>query len=291
MTGFLQARRVSFTRSASDGHIRYKLNASPDLPEGWRDGSTVAIGRAKEADDSDSLHLGHPLVQAAVEEARAATANSVRVAWKVGKGAPAQLKLSKGKRGRLALNRVRYDRFERVDRLIPAAVMEGSETPLDEQCARWLLERTPHDRQNYETDTAPPLDMDAAIEDAIDAMIFQDQAEVTAYEQQRFERNLEQIDRYVEDQLLVLKRRLNVESESLRVAEQRRDAALGSEARTQAEERIRKLQTEIDRIEAEMQRLENRDDQNYEKWRERAHQRRYRPPEITRLLDVEFVLE
>ncbi len=287
MIGFLGAIGVSYRRAASEGHIRYELNSSPDLPEGWRDGGSVVIGRAKDVDDWDPLHLGHPLVQAAVEEARKATGNSLRVAWKVGKAAPAELKLSKGKRGRLALRRVRYDGFERVDRLIASAVMEGSEAPLDQDCARWLLEQTPHDRE----DKAPLLNMDAELEDAIDAMVFHDQAEVTAYEQQRFERNLEQIDRYVEDQLLVLKRRLNVESGALRAAEARRDAALGSEARTQAEERLRKVQAEIDQIEAEMQRLENRDDPNYEKWRERAHERRYRPPEITRLLDVEFVLE
>lgn len=287
MTAFLRARGVSYRRTSSDGHIRYKLSVSPDLPEGWRDGGTVVIGRVKDLDDSDPLHLGHPLVRAAVEEARMATTQRLRVAWKIGKTAPAQLKSSKGKRGRLVLSRVRYDGFETVDRLIATAVLQGDESPLEDGSAQWLLEQPPIDLEDWAT----PLNLDAEIEDAIDARVFQDQAEVTAYEQQRFERSLEQIDRYVEDQLLVLKRRLHAESDALRDAEARRDAALGSEARTQAEERMRKIQSEIDRIEAEMERLENRDDEKYERWRERAHERRYRPPEITRLLDVEFVLE
>ena len=79
--------------------------------------------------------------------------------------------------------------------------------------------------------------------------------------------------------------------EAMSAAEARRDAALGSEARTQAEERMRAIQSEIDKTEAEIRRLEDREDQKYREWRDRAHERRYRPPEMARLLDVEFVLE
>ena len=102
---------------------------------------------------------------------------------------------------------------------------------------------------------------------------------------------MEQIDRYVEDQLLVLRRRLSVNAAELQAAQDRRDAAMGSEARDQAELRIRRVQGEIETREAEMARLENREDPAFEKWRERAHQRRYRPPDIVRILDVEFILE
>ena len=103
--------------------------------------------------------------------------------------------------------------------------------------------------------------------------------------------SLEQIERYVEDQLLVLRRRLAAQTESLSVAEQQRDAAMGSEARDEAEKRIRGVQKKIEGLEAEIQRLEKRDDADYGQWRDRAHQRRYRPPEVARILDVEFVLE
>jgi hypothetical protein len=51
------------------------------------------------------------------------------------------------------------------------------------------------------------------------------------------------------------------------------------------------IQSEIDKTEAEIRRLEDREDQKYREWRDRAHERRYRPPELARLLDVEFVLE
>jgi hypothetical protein len=122
-------------------------------------------------------------------------------------------------------------------------------------------------------------------------MVFRDQAEVSAREQELFDRSIEQIERSVEDQLVLTRRRLSVQQTSLRTAEDRRDAALGSEARGDAERRIGAVQKEIDELEAEIQRLEKRDDTEYARWRERAHQRRYRKPEVTRILDVEFVLE
>ena len=129
------------------------------------------------------------------------------------------------------------------------------------------------------------------IDDAIEEIVFADQAEVAGEEQRRFERGIEQIERYVEDQLLVLRRRLTSAVDSLRAAEEKRDAALGADARSQAEQRTHKIQAEIDTIETELRRLGNRDDADYERWREHVHQQRYRPPEVTRLFSVEFILE
>ena len=192
----------------------------------------------------------------------------------------------KGRRGRLAFSRIRYDGFERVDRLITTAVMESG-TVLEDECAVWLLEQSPEDREpGAAADT-----LEADLEDALEASTFRDQTEVAVYEQQRFERSIEQIDRYVEDQLMVLKKRRHEQIEAMSAAEARRDAALGSEARTRAEERIGAIQREIDEIQADIQRLEGREDQKYLEWRDRAYDRRYRPPETARLLDVEFILE
>lgn len=283
---FLRARGVPFRRTASGGYIRYRLSASEELPDGWKQGGTAVIGRARDIADGDPLHIGHPLIQAAVEEARAATDRRLSVAWKVGKGAPETLTGLKGRRGRLAFSRIRYDGFERVDRLVTTAVMEYG-TVLEDEFAAWLLEQPPEDREPG----AAAHTLEADLDDAIEASIFRDQTEVAAYEQQRFERSIEQIDRYVEDQLMVLKKRRHEQMEVMSAAEARRDAALGSEARTQAEERMGAVQSEIDKTEAEIRRLEDREDQKYREWRDRAHERRYRPPELARLLDVEFVLE
>jgi ABC-type phosphate transport system auxiliary subunit len=113
---------------------------------------------------------------------------------------------------------------------------------------------------------------------------------VAADEQVRFERTLEQVERFVDDQLLVLRRRREELDERLRHARTRRDAALGAEARSQAEAELGRLQAELDEADSEIARLAARRDPEYEKWRDHAHRRRYLAPSAERILDVEFVL-
>ncbi len=286
LEGYLRAQRIPYERAADAGHIRYRIGVSPQLPAGFETGGAVIAGRSTE-DEADALHPGHPLVQAAVEEARAASEKRFRVSWKLSKTAPPEIVAAKGKRGRLALTRVRYEGFERVDRLIPTVLLEDGAAPLDGDCARWLLDQTPRDNTRFE----PLTGIDGNLEDAIEEMIFLDQAEVSAQEQQRFERSTEQVERYMEDRLLVLRRRLADETKALDAVEDRRDAALGSEARDEAERRIGAVQKRIGELDADIERIERRDDASYEQVRERAHQRRYHPPAVTRILDVDFVLE
>src|ERR1700728_826688 len=118
IAGFLSACRIPQRRLSDDGHVRVEFSGSPLLPTGFETGGVVVVGRTQDPEDADPLHPGHPLVQAAVEEARAATQKRFRVAWNAGEGAPPRLTSSKGKGGRLVLSRVRYEGFERVDRLI-----------------------------------------------------------------------------------------------------------------------------------------------------------------------------
>jgi hypothetical protein len=251
------------------------------------EGGIVAIGDAKDLDEADPLHLGHPLVYAAVDEARVATETQAPVAWILDRSATAALTAHKGARGRLILSRIRYDGFERVDRLIAIAIFEGESSPLDIDSARWLLNHEPHDRPEVRGTTAG----NETVDDLIEELVFTDQAEVAGHEQPPFERNLEQIERYVEDQLMVLRRRLNVSNGAFRVAEDRRAAAMGSAARSQAETRVRSIQEEIDSMKAEVDRLEVRDDAEYQRWHQHVLDRRSKPPQVTRILDVEFVLE
>lgn len=287
ITGFLLTLGVKYRRVAENGNIRFELSACERLPDGWRDGGVIAIGEATSLEDADRLHLGHPLVQAAVAEARDATLIASPVAWVLDTSSPRDLIVHKGKRGRLVLIRIRYEGFERVDRLIPIAVMEGESSPLAIDSARWLLDRKPHDRPEL-----PHREANAAqVDDLIEEQAFTDQIEVSAEEQGPFDRNIEQIEQYVEDQLMVLRRRLNTAREALRGAQDRRESALGADIRNNAEARVRTIQEEIDTIEVEVSRLETRDDAEYHRWRQRVQDRRDRPPQITRILDVEFVLE
>lgn len=283
--GFLQAQQIPYRRVPGNGHVRYEIAESPRLPAGFG-GGVVVTGRSKDLGEAGSLHPSHPLVHAAVEEARAATQQRLSVTWKAGVRAPLALRSCKGKRGRLVVSRVRYDGFERVDRLVPTLLVEGGDAPLDPECARWLLEQSPRDAAANGTAVS-----DIEIDDAVEEAVFLDQAEVSGQEQQLFDRRMEQIERYVEDQLLVLRRRLAAEYKALRAAEDRRESALGSQQRDEADQRIGAIQKQIDGLESEIRRLEIRDDAGYGQWRDRAHERRYRPPEVTRILDVEFVLE
>jgi hypothetical protein len=270
-----------------DGIIRFELWPSDRLPDGWREGGTAAIGEARNLADAEPLHLGHTLVQAAVAEARDATANGLRVAWALDDSAPRELVDHKGKRGRLVLVRIRYDGFERVDRLVTTAVIQGEVSPLPIDSAQWLLDHAPHDRPELST-----LYFESGmVEDLLEELVFADQVEVAGDEQRPFERKLEQIERYVEDQLLVLRRRLGVARQSLRAAEDRREAALGADSRSQAELRVRAIQEEIDDIEGDVARLEARDDAEYQRWHQQVQTRRERPPEVNKILDVEFILE
>jgi hypothetical protein len=209
------------------------------------------------------------------------------VTWTVDSTAPAQLALHKGARGRLVLTRIRYEGFERVDRLVPIVVLEEGSGPLDCECGEWLLQHPPQDRRAFK----PPIQLNDALEDAIEELVFADQAAVASHEQPHFERSMEQIERYLDDQVMVLRRRLSVANDAMSTAVEQRNSALGSEVRSVAEDRVRKLQAEIEGLETQVERLQSRDDPEYERWRAHAHERRYRPPETTRILDVEFILK
>jgi hypothetical protein len=287
ISGFLQAIEVQHRRVSVDGRIHFEISPSTRLPEDWREGGRVTIGHVKDLEEADPLHLGHPLVSAAVAEARQATTARFSVSWTLDDSAPSSLKLYRGKRGGLVLLRLRYDGFERFDRLIPVGVLDGDSIPLDEACTSWLLDHRPQDCDEL----TPLMGLDELLQDAIDEIVFLEQEQVGVPEQQRFERNLEQIESFVEDQLLVLRRRLTAAQATLRSSEDQRDRALGSDARTEAERKVRNTQTQIDELEAQIERLENRSDREYEKWRELAHTRRFRAPEITRILEVEFTIE
>lgn len=286
IAGYLGACQIPYRRSSGNGNVIFELSPSPHLPDGWHEGGTVIVGQARDRENADVIHLGHPLVKAAVDEARAATQRRFSVAWTV-KDAPEELRRLKGRRGRMVVSRVRYEGFERADRLVPTVVLEGELAPLATNTVYWLFDHRPEDREEL----APVPEIESELDDVVEERLFLEQAEAVTHEQQQFERSMEQIESYIEDQLLVLRRRLSWATAALRAAEDKRDSAYGSEARSQADERVRKVQEEMDQLQAEIERLQNRNDAEYEKWRERIHSRRYREPHTIRILDVEFVLE
>ncbi len=230
-----------------------------------------------------SLHLGHPLVAAAVAHARALPAAALRV--RVDASSPAIAPL-RGRRGRLRLVRVAHRGVERAEELLPVVVLEGDDAPLDVEVARAVLLAPMADAAS-----APPSAVtDAVLDDAVDELLFDLTGHASRVEQPRFERTLEQIERFITDRVLLLERRLDAATARLARAQDARDGALGADQRNAAERARVKAQEEIDALDAQRRALRAGDDERYLQWRRHAEERRYHPPEIHRLVDAELEL-
>jgi len=275
VTDYLDACTIPYRREGELLHV----SASARLPEALAGGVTVAIGPSPE---HRSLHLAHPLVVAAVEDARKILPlPAARVRSSPGWAA------ERGKRGRMRLCKIAIDGFEKVEQLMPVVVLEDGDRLAVELVPR-LLEG------ELEPIAQLPLSAavsDDALQDAQDEVLFDLQASLEVAEQQRFERALRQAERFIEDRLLVHKARRSRLQERIREADQRYAAATGAEARSEVQAVLTKLQVELDEVEGATERLTQRDDATYRAYHEHIHQRRYAPPRVTALFDLELVFE
>ncbi len=322
LSSYLAAADIPFERTRHESFVRFAIPECPRLPAALAGGITVAVGDPRgaggdsgpgETELGDVLYLGHPLLEAAVAEAREATRRQAASREPAYRDAPyepfrVELRLAddeegatealapwRGRRGRLVALKVRYQGFEPVERLIPVAVMEASGEVLPAETAEALLAVDPIDLEvapeARKRNTWEPLDLDEEdMEDAIEELLFVDQHAVAADEQPRFDRSIAQLERSIDDRVMVQRRQLGSVEKNLKAALRKRDQAMGAEARTAAESQTETLQEEADGLEAEIRRLEERDDPDYQKWHRRAHRRRYAAPTVERILDVDFVL-
>ncbi len=284
VTGYLDAAGASYERSEEADRVVLAVKPSSVLPEGLRDGMRVVAGHSRDLEDAEPLHLSHGLVREAVDEARRASDATRTVRFRE---LPAALEEYRGRRGRLILTKITYSGFECVDHLRLIALVEDVDALLDDEDTEALLKLPMED--------APPLAEPLAVteedvEEAVDEVVFLDQTRVTEQEQERFERMIEQIERYVDDQVLVMRRERKGVEAQLEKARKKREAAVGADARNRAEAELERLQARLDELDAEIARLQARDDEEYEKWRRVAHERRYVAPTVERLFDVEVVL-
>ena len=279
--GYLQAEQIPYELSPLPGAELLRVAASPALGEALREGIGAAIGPSKE---HCSLHLGHPLVLAAVAQARAAVAPfSARVS--LAPEAPAELLARTGKRGRLRLTKLSFDGFEQEELLVPVAVFEDGAV-LPPALAVQLLRSTLREGGPAVTSVA-----EEALADAVDEELFSIQSLVDEGEQVRFARASQQAESYVEDRLLVLKRGRKGLLERLEAGQQRQAGAVGAEARTEAERLLLGIQTSIDEVEGRIDRLDRRDDATFRDYRAHIHRRRYAPPRVQKLFDIDLVIE
>jgi hypothetical protein len=131
---------------------------------------------------------------------------------------------------------------------------------------------------------------DDELQDATDEVLFSTQAEVDVSEDSRFQRAVQQADRFIDDRLLVLRRRRQTLEKKAADARLRRDGAAGSDARTSADKAILAIETTLLEVEAAISQLENRDDETFQRYRDHIHRRRYTPPRAELMFDLDLEL-
>ena len=287
LLSYLDSIGIAYRRDPGDGYTDLRIAASGELPDGLQEGVTVTIGYREKPKDADPIHLGHPLIKAALKEAQEATEKLFHIRVRTPED-DEELRRFRGHAGRLVLAKVCYDGFEPTERMLPTLVLRGALEPLALGMAARLLE--------CPIDDLPPLTdscsvPDEVMEDAFDQLIFATTDDVTRKEEQRFEGALTQLERFVEDRLLLLHRQREAVASKLSSAQLGLAQAVGSEQRTKVERQIHKLGARSEELESKIGLLETRDDEIYQQFREQTHKRRYASPRVERLLEAELSIE
>ncbi len=218
-------------------------------------------------------------MQGAIAQARTWPGGSV--ALELPKSAPPDLSALNGKAGVICVTLVDYSGFEPVQRLVAAAVVDGA--PIDPSIAARLIRLSASESQTLHSEVDPQL-----IDDAVDEAVFVDQREVEKGEQRHFEKAIGQLERFVEDKILICRRERTGITEKLTSAYERRNEVVGSSARERVESEIGRLSTRDEELQQRIAHLESREDEVYKKWRNEYHELRYRTPAVTRLFQATF---
>ena len=275
LAAYLDAEEVPWGEGERAGRTAVHYGASPKLPKPLQSGGTVVIGGSRDLTGADPLHVGHPLIDAAVRSARDQCAGEYRVRFCLQPSAPAALRKHRGSRGRLALTRIRYDGFEPEERLCATAVFEDAEVLRPAEAALELLRQPCEDGAEF----AQPLAVSAAhLDEVVDEELFEEQGRVADLNQQGFEQAINQLDQYLADRTLVLQRAKRQQSQRLAAAERRRDQSMGADSRANATKRVQQLEAEVEKAERQLAALASHEDETYQKWKQHAHQRRYAAP-------------
>jgi hypothetical protein len=278
--GYLKASAVGFRRSSAAGRVVFDIVPGAPLPAGAGDGRRFATGDARGLTDAESLNLVHPLVRAAIAQARTWSGDG-SLTLQLPLGCSPELAALAGKTGVMCVVLVDYDGFEPVQRLVAGAVVGGA--PIEPSLAAKIMHLPATDR--------PALKVEGEaqwLEDAVDEAVFVDQRLVEEGEQKHFEQAIGQLERFVEDKILVCRRERTSIAEKLRAARARRDEIVGSSARERVEAEILRLATIDESLERRISALESREDEVYRKWRDEYHELRYQAPKVTRLFQAVF---
>ena len=288
VSDYMASSGVSFRRYDEPQRVVLEVAASAQSSEPLEAGRRYAIGDAKGRDSADPLHLTHPVVRAAIAEAIETTQGLQAVRFRLGSDSPAVLFAAAGQPGCLAVAKVRHGGFEPTERLVATALIEGDPEPLPDSIVKQLLAHPVTDAPDLPQRI--PVDEDR-LAAAIEEGVFLDRAQAEADDEERYARGLDQIERYIEDRILVLGRHGARLDERLKEAARRHQSALSSEARGQAEALLGQLRGEHEEVQARLDKLVAREDPAYRRWRQHLQQRRYVPPQVSRVLTVVFELE
>ena len=288
LAAYLDAEAVPWGEGQREGRDVLHFGASTKLPKPFQDGGTALLGGARGSSGADPLHVGHPLVQAAVQAARRRCSGEFRVRFRLQPSAPAALRKHRGSRGRLALTRVYYDGFEPEERLRVTAVFEDAEVLRPAAAALELLRQPCEDVAEFEQ----PLGVTAAhLDEVVDEDLFEEQGRVADLNQKGFEQAINQLDQYLADRTLVLRRSKREQTRLLAAAERRREQSVGADSRGNADKRVRQLEQRVEKLDHQLAALAKHEDETYRKWKDHAHKRRYALPTGERLLSAEFIIE
>ena len=119
--------------------------------------------------------------------------------------------------------------------------------------------------------------------------MFVDQREVEKREQKHFEQAIGQLERFVDDKVLVCRRERASIAEKLRSAQDpaRRGRRRHRPGAGRGGDRSI-WPTKDEALERRISALDSREDEVYRKWRDEYHELRYRAPTVTRLFQVAF---
>jgi hypothetical protein len=276
--GYLTARGIDYRRAEEPGRVVFDLTSNGALHKVVGEAKRFATGDSRDIKEAQPLNLGHPLVRAAIEDARAWAGGSLALGMPDG---PAELKALVGKSGILRVALVDYGGFEPVQRLVGAVVVEG--VPIDPLLAKQFLRLPASDGAPLGGAADPKL-----LDDALDEAVFVDQREVEKSEQKHFEQAISQLERFIEDKILVCRRERVSISEKLRAARERRDRVVGSTAREQVEAEMARLTARDESLERRINALDSREDEVYRKWRDQYHDLRYQAPKVKPLFEATF---
>src|SRR5439155_25882624 len=193
------------------------------LPAEVGQGRRFATGDPRVTTDAEPLNLVHPLVRAAIANARKWTGGPVVLLLPTDPSP--DLAVLAGNVGALRVVLIDYAGFEPVQRVVAAAVVDGA--PIEPSLAAQIL--------RLEAIDGPVAGLSADSQwlgDAVEEAVFVDQREVEKAEQKHFEQAIGQLERFVQDKTLVYRRERTGIAEKLSSARARRDSpAVGSIAR------------------------------------------------------------